>query len=387
MEETPDLLTVPTTAAEVAAALRRAAEARQTMAIRGAGTKSGWGRDGRAADVILDMRSLNRVLAHEHGDMTATVEAGATLRDVNAALAEHRQWLPLDPPFADRATIGGILATNDSGPLRHRYGTPRDLVIGVQLATTDGALSKAGGRVVKNVAGYDLGKLIAGSFGALAAIVSATFKLAPLPAASKTLRIEVADAGSLARAVGAVMNSPLEPIAFDVGASRVGRPALYLLVRFASLAAVADAQIEQALTLVKADAASMRVLDGDAEQSAWREHAESIWTGDGAVARASWLPANIGRFVDEMDHVEVIGRATIGAGLARITGDDEQQARAIERLRASSFLGNVVVVRASAAVKHRVDVWGSHGDRQPLFEALKRAFDPAGVLNPGRGPI
>src|SRR5436309_1755344 len=215
MEETPDPV-VPTTAAEVAAALRCAAEARQTMAIRGAGTKSGWGRDGRAADVILDMRSLNRVLAHEHGDMTATVEAGATLRDVNAALAEHRQWLPLDPPFADRATIGGILATNDSGPLRHRFGTPRDLVIGVELVTTDGALAKAGGRVVKNVAGYDLSKLVAGSFGSLAAIVSATFKLAPLPAASKTLVIEASDFDALGRIVGGMMASQLEPLAFEV---------------------------------------------------------------------------------------------------------------------------------------------------------------------------
>src|SRR5499427_9566622 len=144
------------------------------------------------------MRGLRRVLAHEHGDMTATVEAGATLRDVNRALARHGQWLPLDPPRADRATIGGILATNDSGPLRHRYGTPRDLVIGVQLATTDGVLSKAGGRVVKNVAGYDLSKLVAGSFGSLAAIVSATFKLAPIPAASKTLRIDLSEGTRLA---------------------------------------------------------------------------------------------------------------------------------------------------------------------------------------------
>jgi glycolate dehydrogenase FAD-binding subunit len=391
----------PTTADEVAAALRRAADARQTIAIRGAGTKGGWGRAGARADTILDMRSLNRVLAHEHGDMTATVEAGATLSDVNRALALHRQWLPLDPPFAGQATIGGILATNDSGPLRHRYGTPRDLVIGVQLATTDGALSKAGGRVVKNVAGYDLGKLVAGSFGSLAVIVSATFKLSPIPAASKTLRIDVADAGALARAVGAVMKSPLEPIAFEIAALPVGRRftgrrdddgepgrlALHLLVRFASLAVVAGAQIEQARTLVKADAANTRVLDGDAEQSAWREHAESIWTGDGAIARASWLPANIARVVDEIGDAALIGRAGVGAGLVQIAGDEEQQARTIERLRASSFVGNVVVVRAPDAVKRRVDVWGSHGDRQPLFESLKRAFDPAGVLNPGRGPL
>jgi glycolate oxidase FAD binding subunit len=217
VQTTPDpVLIQPTNASEVAAALRRASDARQSIVIRGAATKSEWGRPAARVDAILDMRRMNRILAHEHADMTATVEAGASLYDVNAALAIHGQTLPLDPPFADRATIGGLLATNDSGPLRHRYGTPRDLVIGIQLATTDGVLSKAGGRVVKNVAGYDLSRLVTGSFGSLAAIVSATFKLAPLPAASKTLRIGVRDAAAVAQAVRTVMASQLEPTAFEV---------------------------------------------------------------------------------------------------------------------------------------------------------------------------
>ena len=378
----------PSTPDEVAAALRRAADARQTIAIRGAGTKSDWGRDGARADAILDMRSLNRVLAHEAGDMTATLEAGAALADVNRALAPHRQWLPLDPPFAERATIGGVLATNDSGPLRHRYGTPRDLVIGVQLATTDGVLSKAGGRVVKNVAGYDLGKLVAGSFGSLAAIVSATFKLAPLPAASKTLRADIADAASLARAIGAVMNSALDPIAFEiVSRARAAGSRFGLLIRFASVAAAVDAQAAEAVATLQPYAAGVAALDGDAERSMWREHADAIWSGDGAIVRASWLPANIARVVEEVEAFEFVGRAAVGAGLVRITGSDDDQARVVERLRASAAVGNVVVARASAAVKRRVDVWGSHGDRQTLLESLKRAFDPTGVLNPGSGPI
>src|SRR5437762_9134013 len=212
----------PRTADEVAAVLKRAADARQSIVIRCAWTKSDWGRPPGRVHALLDMRGLNRVLAHQHGDMTATVEAGATLREVNRTLAQHGQWLPLDPPHAGDATIGGILATNDSGPLRHRYGTPRDLVIGVQLATTDGVLAKAGGQVVKNVAGYDLSKLVTGSFGSLAAIVSATFKLAPLPAASKTLTIHLPEGAPLAPIVKAVMSSQLEPLVFDVRAGRRG---------------------------------------------------------------------------------------------------------------------------------------------------------------------
>src|SRR5262249_15450477 len=141
---------------------------------------------------------------------------GATLRDVNAQLARHGQWLPLDPPFGDRATIGGILATNDSGPLRHRHGAPRDLVIGVRLATAGGVLTETGGEGGQDGGGYDLSKLVSGSFGSLAAIVSATFKLAPLPRASKTAIVEAADVDALQQIVRDVMASQLEPLAFEV---------------------------------------------------------------------------------------------------------------------------------------------------------------------------
>jgi glycolate oxidase FAD binding subunit len=288
----------PGTGAEVAAALKQASDAKQSLVIRGAGTKEGYGRTPSRIDVILDMQRLNHILAHEHGDMTATIEAGASLRHVNVALALHGQMLPLDPPFADRATIGGLLATNDSGPLRHRYGTPRDLVIGVQLATTDGTLAKAGGQVVKNVAGYDLSKLITGSFGSLAAIVSATFKLTPRPAASKTMRCGVRDGEALSAAVRTVMASQLEPVAFEVRAESAPDVAqafrLVVLVRFASLPEVVNAQVEQAQAGLKACTTSMELLDGDAERSLWNGHATQLWDEPGAIVRASWLPASIG---------------------------------------------------------------------------------------------
>ena len=273
----------PASAAEVAAALKRAAEARQSIVIRGAGTKSDWGRPAGRIDAVLDMGRLHRLLAHEHGDMTATIEAGATLADVNRALAVHGQMLPLDPPFADRATIGGLLATNDSGPLRHRYGTPRDLVIGIQLATTDGVLSKAGGQVVKNVAGYDLSKLVTGSFGSLAAIVSATFKLAPIPSASKTLRVGVADRSrsrrdrqgddgepartSRVRDHDTTINAEPAELAEPQLFCELSGPCVVRLISFASLPVVVDAQIEQATALLKGFSTSIDIFDGDAERA------------------------------------------------------------------------------------------------------------------------
>ena len=406
----------PTSAPDVAAALRRASDTRQSIVIRGAGTKSEWGRPAARIDAVLDMRRMNRILAHEHGDMTATIEAGASLREVNEALAAHGQTLPLDPPFADRATIGGLLATNDSGPLRHRYGTPRDLVIGIRLATTDGVLSKAGGQVVKNVAGYDLSKLITGSFGSLAAIVSATFKLAPLPAASKTMTMGVRDLAALAEIVRTVMASQLEPVAFEIvmGTQRPQNPQspefpasaarLAFLVRFASLPAVVDAQIEQATAGLQACTTSLAVVDGDAERALWHAHATEIWEQPGAIVRASWLPANMASGLAELETIaaglessgaaggkactaSLVGRAAIGAGLIRIDGGAAAQAAVVEQLRASRVFGNIVIVRGSAELKELVDVWGSHGDRQPLFDSLKRAFDPNGVLNAGRGPL
>ena len=397
MQTTPDPVSAavlrPSTAAEVAAAMKRASDARQATVIRGAGTKADWGRTAAPVDVVIDMRRLNRILAHQHGDLTATIEAGATLREVNDALARHGQWLPLDPPFDDRATIGGILATNDSGPLRHRFGTPRDLVIGVSLATTDGVVSKAGGQVVKNVAGYDLSKLITGSFGSLAAIVSATFKLSPLPAASQTLVVEAADAEALGRIVREMMASQLEPIAFEIetghSAQRPQNTQSSLLLRFASLPAVVDAQIAQAEAGLKACVTASRRIDGDAERAVWHEHTARLRDAPGAIVRASWLPADVAAVVTELQHAgaELSGRAAIGAGLIRIDGDDAAQARAIERLRQSRTIGNIVIARGSPALKALVDVWGPQGDRAQLFASLKRAFDPNGVLNAGRGPL
>jgi glycolate oxidase FAD binding subunit len=362
-----------------------------SLVMRGSGTKLAWGRRPAEIDLVVGTRRLNRVLAHSQGDLTATVQAGATVADTNRELARHGQWLPLHTSF-EEATVGGTIATNESGPLRQRYGTPRDLLIGVRLATADGRLVKAGGNVVKNVAGYDLGKLISGSCGSLAAIVSATFKLAPLPTSSATLAAVFRDPHRMARAVAAIGSSQLEPAAFDLRAS-TSMPCR-LLVQFATTPAAVDAQIEEARTRLPAD--ELEVLTGAAEAQLWRDHTRGLWDSAGAVVRVSWLPAvldavlalviDIGR--DQARSVELVGRAGVGAGLIRVDGDVATTVRAIERLREQSdVVGHVVVLRADAAVKDQADVWGPPGDSASLLGAVKRAFDPAGILNAGRGPV
>ncbi len=161
----PRVIVEPASAEAIGSVLEWASREGHCVLVRGSGTKLGWGAAPRQIDILISTARLNAVVAHRHGDLTATIQAGARLGDVNRALAQHRQWIPLDPPSADSATIGGIVATNDSGPRRHRYGAPRDLIIGVEFARADGRLAKGGGIVVKNVAGYDLPRLLTGSFG------------------------------------------------------------------------------------------------------------------------------------------------------------------------------------------------------------------------------
>ncbi len=177
----PARVVEPDSAVELAAALADATSSGHSTIVRGGGTKLDWGRRPAVVDQILSTARLVSPLLHRDGDLTATVGSGVRLADLNDHLGRKGQWLPVESPFPG-ATIGGLVATNESGPFRHRFGTPRDLLIGVTLALPDGRLVKSGGTVVKNVAGYDLGRLISGSMGSLAVIVDATFKLAPCAA-------------------------------------------------------------------------------------------------------------------------------------------------------------------------------------------------------------
>ena len=211
----------------------------------GGGTKLDWGAVAQPVDLLLSTASLNSVIEHRHGDLTATIQAGARLSTINSILAKHRQWLPLDPPWLDRSTIGGLISTNDSGPRRHYYGSPRDLIIGVSFARSDGQLAKAGGIVVKNVAGYDISRLLTGSFGCLGVIVSATFKLVPVAPSSRTVLINLDSNETMESAIIALSNSSLTPTAMDLE----WFPAK-LLIRFESIEAAVEQQAYEAVGLV-----------------------------------------------------------------------------------------------------------------------------------------
>ena len=395
-EVIPRYVVEPTTAHDLAATLQQASRDRQMTVLRGGGTKLAWGRPPSALDLLVSTARLSTEIVHRHGDLTATAQAGVTLSLFNRELARHGQWLPIDAT-SDDATIGGIVATNDSGPLRHRQGTPRDLLIGVTLALADGRLVKAGGHVVKNVAGYDLGKLVSGSFGTYGAIVDATFKLLPLPQASATVEATYDDGEAMSRDAAQISASQLEPCAFDVRLVRRGGgssdpPGTYtLLLRFASSPAAVDAQVGSVQRLLSAESS---LVTGDRETALWTDQLRLPWAGAGAVVRCAWLPSRLAELTTLMQEVAemaasvtLVGRAGVGAGVLTIDAPTRVQAAVVERLRSSVWVGNVAVLRASRELKSQIDVWGPPGSSIGATRALKEKFDPAGILNAGRGPV
>jgi glycolate oxidase FAD binding subunit len=402
----PQMVIEPGNPQEVAGALKIATGAGLRVIPRGGATKMDWGnrllRKGnpgnnkqenseRGGDLILSTRRLNRVVEHAWGDMTATVEAGCTFQQFQKTLAAHGQRLALDPLWPDHATIGGILAANDSGPLRIRFGSLRDLIIGVTLALSDGTLAKSGGKVVKNVAGYDLPKLATGSLGTLGIITQAIFRLHPIPRETRTLSFSIPENGPSGTSMNALMLAIQDCSMVPTGVQiRVGSSlAPELDIRFEGTATGCEAQMEQTLRM----ASEATRIESPAD--AWNARA-TLWSGaePSVVCKFSLLPADLGRFVDLIQKASqprqlnwrLVAQA-VGAGCLRLEGPDgEALLAAVEELRRNLEArgGSFIVLRCPVEIKSKFDVWGSAGDSLPLMRSIKAQFDPKGVLNPGR---
>ncbi len=384
----PDWVIEPSSADEVAGVLRHAGRAGRGIIPRGGGTKLGWGNRPRSADLVLSTRRLDRVLEHAWGDMTATIEAGCTVARAQEVLAQHGQRLALDPLWPERATIGGVLATNDSGSLRVRFGAMRDLIIGATAVLADGTVARSGGKVVKNVAGYDLPKLLTASLGTLGVITEATFRLHPLPREARTVTLAMPTTGATDELLRAISSSHLTPSGVQIRMSSDLPP--HVDVRFEGIvAAVLDAQSQQ-----------LRRFAGAAEEvpalgDVWRAR-EALWhgTGPSVVCKLSVLPADLAAFCDTVHHVASVLHLTwsivaqsVGVGWLRLQGSNEQgllAAFGVLRSRIAEQDGSLVLAQAPAEVKARVDVWGGGGDALILMRRVKARFDPQGLLNPGR---
>jgi glycolate oxidase FAD binding subunit len=374
----------PRDVAALSAILAEANQARTPVYPRGGGTKSGWWSGTADNAATLSTTSLAPEIDHCAGDLVATFGAGLTLAAVNAALARAGQWLPLDPPAADRATIGGIVATNESGPRRHKHGAPRDLIIGIEMVRADGTVARAGGKVVKNVAGYDLARMLCGSRGSLAVLASATFKLAPLAPVSRTVVATAPNARACADLALAVAASPTAPSAVELES-----PPHRLLIRFESTARAADMQADAAAALCLAHGANAAVVADDEERSLWSGYERAVWgdSSNGLLVKTSVLPTEVADLLDLAGVSFAAGRAALGIVYLRADGIAGAKTWLDDlRSRVRRRGGSAVVVKASTALKGGIDVWGELSGSRPLMQAVKARFDPNNILNPGGGP-
>jgi glycolate oxidase FAD binding subunit len=416
-ERVPWAVVSPGSGDEVAAVLALAQREELAVVPWGGGTGMRLGRPLERLDIALRLHRLNKLLAHEPADLTATAEAGILCGDLQDRLGSRRQWWPLDPPVPDQATLGGVLATNASGPRRLLHGTARDLLIGIKVAHADGVISKAGGQVTKNVTGYDMMKLYIGSLGTLGVIVEATLKLRPLSPVQVLARATFAGAEAAGSAARHILASGLVPSAIEL----VNPP----------LSAWMGRHLEGSQGAEGAEGWSLLVGIEGTEQAVTRQvrdlqdifrHAEGLAPCSGVDDGRLWRTL-LGRFSPEAtrpDHIVIrvgTAREHVMATLTQLQqlesltpapleltvrfgngiiygrlalGDDTAQAAglgaALADLRAhlATMRSYMVVESAPPSFKAYIDCWGDLGPQVEVMGGLKDAFDPRRVLNPGR---
>jgi len=399
----PDLVVEPQSIEEASEVLMLAHRAGMAVIPRGAGTKLHWGNPPSRVDLTVGTSGLNQVLEHAAGDLVVRVQAGTPIEQLQTELAEAGQRLALDPPEPG-ATVGGIIAANASGPLRHRFGTARDQLIGITCMLPNGKVAKSGGKVVKNVAGYDLGKLFTGSLGTLGLLVEAIFRLHPVPAARRTVVIRgIGDPATLGDAVQRFLHSSLVPAALEFSWEAEGM----LVAMFEGIAPGVEAQAKTAVDLL-GPYGDVQVFDEQEQRRWWEE-----WAGrhSGRPLPETPLPEGgegetvvlkVGVVPTELPHVlrrvvslrdrspgvvpRLTGHAGCGITFVELTGDEQRLVEAIGEIRhfARGRGGSAVVRRAPHQIKQAVEVWGPVGDALPLMRRVKEQFDPDGIMSPGR---
>jgi glycolate oxidase FAD binding subunit len=388
-----ELVAEPASVEEASRVLTAASRAGKKVVVVGSGSKLGLGNPPERLDLLVSTRRLHRVLEHAAGDLVVKVEAGARLADLQAALAPSGQWLALDPPEPG-ATVGGVVAANASGPRRLRYGTVRDLIIGITVVLADGTVAHAGGKVVKNVAGYDLSKLFCGSLGTLGLIAEATFRLHPRPAAAAVVTLQVERTEQLGEAVRRLLRSTLVPSAIEL--TWYGRPGL-LTVVIEGIRPGVEAQAAAAAELL-GEAGETEVLGPGGTEAALSRLGALPWEKAEVGIKVAVPPAELpgaltGLWTGWLGHGRMAAHAGTGVLEVGLEGPDpgnpdqvEAFAGAVAKARAAlaARQGTLVVAEAPPALKRAVDVWGPPGDAVELMRRVKRQFDPDRQMSPGR---
>ena len=361
---------------QLVAAVREHGSAGRAVRPRGGGTKLGWGaQPGNATQPVdLDVRGLNQVVEHNEGDFTAVVEAGMPLAAAQAAFARAGQMLAIDPPLGDgeAATIGGVLAANDTGPMRHRYGGMRDLVLGMTVVLADGTVASSGGKVIKNVAGYDLAKLFIGSFGTLGVVARVAVRLHPALPATATVIGATDDPDRMSAAAGMLARLPLEADCLDVA---WGKSSGRMLVRFAGAAA------EERARTVAARLASLegvKIQTDDADLWARQRSSQRASSSGGAVVKVSSRLTDLATVLRAADAVGASVTSRAGLGISWISLPD---AAGVDTLRRSLAPRACTVLDGAARV---TSPWPAvDPGALALMQRIKAQFDPGRTFRPG----
>jgi glycolate oxidase FAD binding subunit len=381
----PDFVVEPGSIEEISDVMKLAAREGLAVAPRGGGTKMHIGDPPRTLDLIVSTVRMNEVLEHTPGDQIVRLEAGVKLEDLQENVSSSDQMLAIDPPESG-ATIGGIVAANSSGPRRYRYGTIRDLIIGITVVLHDGTVAKAGGKVVKNVAGYDLSKLFTGSLGTLGIIANANFRLHPRPEAARTVAVEVAGAQQAQAAAQAIVHSQIEATAVEL---HYGEDGKHLKVLLESIPGGIDAKTETAFFLLKQFGEVRTLSDEEADHPGHLTTAEVVLKiGAPPVDLAAVLDSVLGTAERKgLAHPRITGHAGTGVTIVGFSPENEAGAAGfVEEMREIWVRrgGSVTLQRAPLTLKQRVSTWDNGGDYLGLIRRVKEKFDPRGGMNPGR---
>ena len=390
----------PQSEAELAAIVAHADRDRWRLLPMGQASKLGWGGLAAGVDVIVSTARLNRLLNHAVGDLVMTAEAGLSFTALQTTLQVTQQFLAIDPTYPDEATLGGIVATADTGALRQRYNSVRDMLIGIRFVRHDGEIVKAGGKVVKNVAGYDLMKLLTGSYGSLAIISQVTFRTYPLPETSQTVLV-TGELGAIAQLCQTVKASVLTPASLDLLSSQLLTQLGYsapagLAVRFQTIQAGVTSQVQQLEALSHKSDLQTHELSHPDEAQLWQQIQAQLWPSAGG--RAHTVGCKLGippakaaellQLIDQSNRAELLatGRIQAGSGLGslRLTGAITADLLRQVRSRCEALGGFLSILEAPPQLKQQVETWGYTGNALPLMRQLKQQFDPQAILSPGR---
>ena len=389
----PYCLLHPPTPEVLAKIIKIAHEHRWRVLPCGSGSKLNWGGLVKDADLVISSDRLNRIIEHAVGDLTVTVEAGVKLSDLQQTLQQADQFLPLDPAYPDSATVGGIIATADAGSWRQRYGGVRDLVLGLTFVGADGQTAKAGGRVVKNVAGYDLMKLFTGSYGTLGMISQATLRVYPLPPASATVLL-VGENRAIAAAAQTLRNSGLTPTAADLLSASVVQQlelgqGMGLIVRFQSILESVNQQAAQLEAV--AQQLGLQIEIATDETQLWerlKQMGRSPTSTSAITCKIGVVPTAavpiLNQFADLTSN-RGLGIVHANSGLGNLSWDTQEATEVIKmRSLCQEQRGFLTVLESSSSLKQQLDPWGYTGNALEVMRKLKQQFDSDQILSPGR---